>query len=49
MLVVGELDRNVDPASTILVVKALNEAEKDDGFFLCRGKDVGWVAVVRMR
>jgi dipeptidyl aminopeptidase/acylaminoacyl peptidase len=29
MLVVGELDDNVDPASTLQVVKALNDAEKD--------------------
>jgi dipeptidyl-peptidase 4 len=29
LLVVGELDRNVDPASTMQVVKALIEADKD--------------------
>ena len=29
MLVVGELDDNVDPATTMQVVNALNEAEKD--------------------
>jgi dipeptidyl-peptidase-4 len=29
LLIVGELDDNVDPASTMQVVRALNEAEKD--------------------
>ena len=29
MLIVGELDTNVDPASTLQVVSALNKAEKD--------------------
>lgn len=29
MLVVGELDRNVDPASTMQVVNALIKADKD--------------------
>jgi len=29
MLIVGELDRNVDPASTMQVVDALIEANKD--------------------
>ncbi|EAQ93740.1 hypothetical protein CHGG_01975 [Chaetomium globosum CBS 148.51] len=29
MLIVGELDDNVDPASTLQVVKALNDADKD--------------------
>ena len=37
MLVVGELDRNVDPASTLQVVNALIEADKDFDFLLVPG------------
>jgi dipeptidyl aminopeptidase/acylaminoacyl peptidase len=39
MLIVGELDTNVDPASTIQVVNALNEAGKDyDLVFIPRSR-----------
>ena len=38
MLVVGELDSNVDPASTMQVVHALNEAGKDYEFLYLPGK-----------
>ncbi|WYZ46257.1 hypothetical protein EsH8_IX_000482 [Colletotrichum jinshuiense] len=34
MLIVGELDDNVDPASTLQLVKALNDADKDYEFLL---------------
>ena len=37
LLMVGELDRNVDPASTIQVVNALIEADKDFEFLLVPG------------
>ena len=37
LLVVGELDRNVDPASTLQVVNALIEADKDFDFLLMPG------------
>ena len=37
LLVVGELDRNVDPASTLQVVNALIEADKDFDFLLVPG------------
>ncbi len=37
MLVVGELDRNVDPSSTLQVVNALIEADKDFDFLLFPG------------
>lgn len=41
MLVVGELDRNVDPASTMQVVKKLIEADKDFDFLLVAGAGHG--------
>jgi dipeptidyl aminopeptidase/acylaminoacyl peptidase len=41
MLVVGELDRNVDPASTTQVVKKLIEADKDFDFLLVAGAGHG--------
>ena len=37
MLVVGELDRNVDPASTLQVVNALIQANKDFDFLMVPG------------
>jgi dipeptidyl aminopeptidase/acylaminoacyl peptidase len=37
MLIVGELDRNVDPASTLQVVHALQQADKDFDFVLVVG------------
>ena len=37
LLVVGELDRNVDPASTMQVVDALIRADKDFEFLLVPG------------
>ena len=37
LLVVGELDRNVDPSSTLQVVNALIEADKDFDFLLFPG------------
>ncbi len=37
LLTVGELDRNVDPASTMQVVRALVEADKDFDFMLVPG------------
>jgi len=37
LLVVGELDRNVDPSSTLQVVNALIEADKDFDFMLFPG------------
>jgi len=41
MLVVGELDRNVDPASTTQVVRKLIEANKDFEFLLIPGAGHG--------
>ena len=41
LLVVGELDRNVDPASTLQVVNALIEADKDFDFLLVPGAGHG--------
>jgi dipeptidyl aminopeptidase/acylaminoacyl peptidase len=41
LLVVGELDRNVDPASTIQVVDALIKADKDFDFLLIPGTGHG--------
>ncbi len=41
MLVVGELDRNVDPASTTQVVNALVKADKDFDFVLIPGAGHG--------
>jgi dipeptidyl aminopeptidase/acylaminoacyl peptidase len=37
LLIVGELDRNVDPASTLQVVDALVRADKDFEFLLVPG------------
>lgn len=37
MLIVGELDENVDPASTFQLVKALNEEDKDHEFVFIPG------------
>ena len=37
LLIVGELDRNVDPASTTQVVNALIKADKDFDFLLIPG------------
>ena len=39
MLLVGELDTNVDPASTLQVVDALMEAGKDFDFIMVPGAD----------
>lgn len=41
MLIVGELDRNVDPASTMQVVNALQQADKDFDFVVIAGADHG--------
>ena len=41
MLVVGELDRNVDPASTMQVVNALIKADKDFDFVIIPGAGHG--------
>jgi dipeptidyl-peptidase 4 len=41
MLIVGELDDNVDPASTMQVVNALNEAEKDYDLLIVPGAGHG--------
>ena len=41
MLVVGELDRNVDPASTMQVVNALVKADKDFEFLIVPGAGHG--------
>jgi dipeptidyl-peptidase-4 len=41
MLTVGELDTNVDPASTMQVVNALNNAEKDYDFLFVPGGEHG--------
>ena len=37
LLIVGELDRNVDPASTMQVVNALIKADKDFDFLMIPG------------
>jgi dipeptidyl aminopeptidase/acylaminoacyl peptidase len=54
MLIVGELDRNVDPATTTQVVKKLIEADKDFEFVLVPGKGHGagdspWAAKKRLK
>jgi dipeptidyl aminopeptidase/acylaminoacyl peptidase len=41
MLVVGEIDRNVDPASTLQVVNALQKADKDFDLVLVTGAGHG--------
>jgi dipeptidyl-peptidase-4 len=41
MLVVGELDTNVDPASTMQVVNALNVANKDYDLLFMPGEGHG--------
>ena len=41
MLIVGELDRNVDPASTMQVVKALIDADKDFDMLVVPGAGHG--------
>ncbi len=41
MLIVGELDSNVDPASTMQVVNALQKADKDFDFVVIAGADHG--------
>ena len=41
LLMVGELDDNVDPASTLQLVKALNDADKDYEMLLIPGKGHG--------
>ena len=41
LLVVGELDRNVDPSSTLQVVNALIDADKDFDFLLVPGAGHG--------
>ncbi|KAH6851105.1 Alpha/Beta hydrolase protein [Chaetomium sp. MPI-CAGE-AT-0009] len=41
MLIVGELDDNVDPSSTLQVVKALNDADKDYEMLLMPGMGHG--------
>jgi dipeptidyl-peptidase-4 len=41
LLVVGELDKNVDPASTLQVVNALVKADKDFDFLLVPGAGHG--------
>ncbi len=41
LLIVGELDRNVDPASTLQVVNALIKADKDFDFLLVPGAGHG--------
>jgi dipeptidyl aminopeptidase/acylaminoacyl peptidase len=41
LLTVGELDRNVDPASTMQVVNALIEADKDFELIVLPGRDHG--------
>ena len=51
MLMVGELDTNVDPASTMQVVNALNKAEKDYElvFFPGQGHGVGLRSVYGLK
>jgi dipeptidyl aminopeptidase/acylaminoacyl peptidase len=41
MLIVGEMDRNVDPASTMQVVNALEKANKDFDLVVVTGSDHG--------
>jgi dipeptidyl aminopeptidase/acylaminoacyl peptidase len=41
MLVVGEVDHNVDPASTMQVVDALIKADKDFDLLVIPGSDHG--------
>ena len=41
LLTVGELDRNVDPASTMQVVKALIDADKDFDLVVVPGEGHG--------
>ena len=41
MLIVGELDRNVDPASTMQVVNALVKADKDFDLLVVPGSNHG--------
>jgi dipeptidyl aminopeptidase/acylaminoacyl peptidase len=41
LLMVGELDHNVDPASTMQVVNALEKANKDFDFIVITGSDHG--------
>lgn len=41
MLVVGEVDHNVDPASTLQVIDALIKADKDFDFIIVPGADHG--------
>jgi dipeptidyl aminopeptidase/acylaminoacyl peptidase len=41
MLIVGEMDRNVDPASTMQVVNALEKANKDFDLVVITGSDHG--------
>ena len=41
LLIVGELDRNVDPASTMQVVNALIKADKDFDLLVVPGADHG--------
>lgn len=41
LLIVGELDRNVDPASTMQVVSALQKADKDFDFVIVAGAGHG--------
>ncbi|MEM7475197.1 MAG: prolyl oligopeptidase family serine peptidase [Planctomycetota bacterium] len=54
MLTLGEMDENVDPASTIQVVKKLIDADKDFEFVLLPGRGHGagesrWAAQKRLR
>jgi dipeptidyl-peptidase 4 len=41
LLVVGELDKNVDPASTMQLVHALQKADKDFDFLIVAGAGHG--------
>jgi dipeptidyl aminopeptidase/acylaminoacyl peptidase len=41
MLIFGEMDRNVDPASTMQVVNALEKANKDFDLVVMTGSDHG--------
>jgi len=41
MLIVGELDENVDPASTMQVVHALERADKDFDLVIVTGSGHG--------
>lgn len=41
LLIVGEIDRNVDPASTMKVVDALIKADKDFDLLVVPGKGHG--------